>query len=115
MKARNKKTGKIVEYTSYKTAKDDLIVVDDGTGECFYTIDNFDESYEPISDETIKAHYTCIHSDKYNYSCGECIKNFIKQELDRIVEEVEKQKLRCESDASMRETCNDIINIIKKQ
>ena len=32
-------------------------------------------------EDKIKTHWTCRHSDKYDYSCGKCIDEAIKSRL----------------------------------
>lgn len=42
----------------------------------------------------IEIHYTCRHSDKYNYSCGDCIEkmfNTLKADLRSKLPQIEKQ------------------------
>lgn len=36
----------------------------------------------------LKTHYTCIHSDKHDYACGECIKKQITLAEQSLVERI---------------------------
>ena len=37
------------------------------------------EKQTPQENWEIKTHYTCRHSDKYDYACGKCIKKLLLQ------------------------------------
>lgn len=32
----------------------------------------------------LETHATCVHSDTYNFSCGNCIKKLLRQERERV-------------------------------
>jgi len=42
------------------------------------------------NEEQIKGHHTCIHSDRYDYSCGHCIDFSRRTELEGLLKETNK-------------------------
>ena len=71
---------------------------------------------------SIEVHHTCRHSDKYDYSCGECIEKIIKEaraderrRIGEIVRGIKKEVLVHETIISCRKVLDDLLSLINKE
>jgi hypothetical protein len=89
LKAKNKKTGEIVEFIGKRHVHGlDVYVVFGLPNDSVISVDDFNELYEVITEPQedkgcLKIHHTCLHSDKYDYACGKCIDVMTQQAYAR--------------------------------